>query len=235
MKILSFAPLRNSDGLRDAAEFQNEASRFSRHMQETYAAQSQVVLFDNRGELHDRREVVIPHLLTSKPLDVLAFFCHGWPDGIQAGFSSAHARLLAREVATVSSSKLTVMLYCCSTGADKRADTDELLDPGPGGDNGFADRLRDELFAAGVTATVYAHSTKGHTSANPRVRIFTPGAQKGGNWIVAPGSKHWSKWRAALQFVEKRGGKNFVNEENTFRFDFPFMSTEQIQTKLEAT
>lgn len=214
MKAACFAPLRNADGKADASEFRSELRGFLR----AHSLPIDVCYFDNAGDLSERRAQVLEHLRQHEGVDVLVFACHGWPDGIQAGFKCEHVRGLAKELKAVCAPSLTVALYCCSTGADQRADTDETSDPGPGGDGGFADRLRDELGELGVKATVFAHSNAGHTTRNPRVRVFRPGESAGGHWLVAPGSELWPAWRRFLQ--------------GPGRFQFPFMSAAEIEAEL---
>lgn len=216
MKAATFAPLRNSDGKADASEFRSELRAFLR----THGLPVDICYFDNHGDLGERRAQTLDWLRKFEGIDLLVFGCHGWPDGIQAGFKCEHVRGLAKEIKTVCAPVLTVVLYCCSTGADRDAGTDETGDPGPGGDGGFADRLRDELGEMGVAATVYAHSTAGHCTRNPRVRIFTPEERRGGHWVVSPDLPLWPRWRAFLQ--------------GPGRFQFPFMSAAEIEAELRS-
>lgn len=216
-RALVFAPAINSPGKRDAEEFLREAHAFCR----ANGLRDEVILFDNHEGLLERREVLLQRVHERPPasLDVLALFCHGWPTGVQLGFTGAGARGLAKSLKGVSASELTVALYCCSTGADDDgSDADERL-PGPGGDGGFADRLRDELCELGVRATVYAHSTAGHCTRNPFVRVFAPDERRGGHWLVEPHSKLWPAWVRALRSTD-------------LRLRYPFMSREQIEAEL---
>jgi hypothetical protein len=222
MNALVFAPQHNAEGLRaDAAEFRGEAHRFCR----AHGLRDGVYLFDNREEPHIRREYLYDTLAryTPKSLDTLALFCHGWPDGIQLGTSTAHVKRLALTIKPVAARELTVVLYCCSAGADNDGSTADERVPGPGGDHGFADRLRDALGDAGVQATVYAHSTRGHCTRNPYARVFRAGERAGGHWIVEPGSALWPAWRRALWSSD---------EDDTFRFRFPWMTREQLEAEL---
>jgi len=84
-------------------------------------------------------------------------------------------------------------LYCCLTGFSLNI----------AGDGGFADKLRDAFCEAGMTwVKVYAHTTAGHTTRNPYVRIFegqgSPIGGIGGQLLVQPGAKLWKTWRSAL-------------------------------------
>lgn len=220
MSALVFVPVQNTPGKRDADEFRREARLFCAYLRASKGWPTPVHQFDNARELAERRADVLRHVhgLTPGAVKVVALFCHGWPDGVQAGFRSEHARGLARELENVAATELTVALYCCSTGADQDPATDETAEPGPGGDGGFADRLRDELGAVGVQATVYAHSTAGHCTRNPRVRIFLPHERAGGHWVVSPDSPLWPRWR---QYLQGDG-----------RFTYPFLSAAEIEAEL---
>lgn len=226
MTALVFASLRNTPGLnkrtgkpwRDADEFHGEARDFVKRL----VLERGVALFDNRDEMGERRAAILQHVRVVEPgaLSLLAFFCHGWPDGIQAGFKCEHVRGLAKELKAVAAPELTVVLYCCSTG-DDRDPTTAQRQPGPGGDGGFADRLRDELCELGVAATVFAHETAGHTTRNPYVRVFRPDERAGGHWLVEPWSELWAAWRRRLHKTD-------------LRFRFPFLPQELLEEELRS-
>lgn len=217
-RSLVFAPQHGSEKRpRDAGEFQREAHEFCR----ANGLRDQVITFDNREGMLERREVLLQRLHERGPgtLEVLALFCHGWPDGVQIGLNTANVRGLARSLKAVAATELTVALYCCSTGADDDGSEADERTPGPGGDNGFADRLRDELCELGVRATVFAHSTAGHTTKNPFVRVFEPGERRGGHWLVEPQGPHWAAWLRALHASD-------------LRLRFPFMTRAQVEAEL---
>lgn len=228
MSALVFAPAHNTPGInprtglpwKDAAEFQREARLFCAFLRASKGWPTPVHRFDNGRKLPDRCADVLRHMRGIPPgtVKVFALFCHGWASGVQAGWRTETAKLLARELEEVCATELTVALYCCSTGADNDPKTDERRAPGPGGDGGFADRLRDELGELGVRATVFAHSVEGHTTQNPRVRIFLPDERRGGHWLVAPGSELWPAWD---RYLEGRG-----------RFEFPFLSPAELEAEL---
>lgn len=117
----------------------------------------------------------------------VAIFSHGTSRSIFGREPRAHtARVTAAtrrlqgnldDVANRSSAALTadvrVRLFACSTGGGEH-DPDR-------GEGDFADQLRDLLVEAGHTGTiVVAHTTAGHTVANPDRRVFAgPGAEGG--------------------------------------------------------
>lgn len=222
VSALVFVPLRNSldkktgKHKRDADEFLREAHAFNR----AHEHRDGVNVFDNQLPNIRRREELLRRLRNTQPgeLDVLAVFCHGWPTGIQLGFSLANVRGLAKELKTVAAPKLTVALYCCSTGADDDGSDADETKPGPGGDGGFADKLRDELCELGIAATVFAHSLAGHTTRLPYVRVFEPAERAGGRWVVSPDSPLWPAWRRWLS--------------GDGRFRYPFLSQAELEREL---
>ena len=214
MRGIAFAPKRDSDGLKDAREFQNEARAFAA------GRDCRVCVFDNGAPMPARLAEVKQFLANEQSLDYVAFFCHGWADGIQAGLRRKDVREFAAWLkARIVPKKFRVLLYCCSTAEDGIKSTDDLA-PGTGGEGGFADKLADELWFLGVDVEVYGHVTAGHTTRNPYVRRFTGSGNhaKGGEWLVQPKTPYWSKWVKLLT--------------TKYRFDYPFESQAQIESRL---
>ena len=209
MRAVVFAPLHNTGGKHDADEFHREAHAFCR----TNGVADQVHLIDNRAPTNMRRDQVEARIeaLPPRSLDVLAIFAHGWPTGLQTGHTLSTLPSLAKALSRAAVGPLSVVLYACSTAADDDgSDADERA-PGPGGEGGFADCLRDALAAQNCPATIWAHTVRGHTTRNPYVRVFRPGHAVGGEWLVEPRSAGWPQWVSAL-----RGERRF-----TFWRDFP--------------
>jgi len=156
----------------------------------------------------------------------VAIFSHGYRTGIQFGFTNKDAGALASSIACASHPTVRVPLYACDTGRDadrKREDDLEAF----GGDGGFADTLRDALCVqAARDNMVWAHTTAGHTTRNPHVRLF-PGlgseyGNTGGFYVVARSNrKLWNAWRNALRA-----------KGSTLRYDFPFMEVAEIHRYL---
>ena len=214
MRGIAFAPKRDSDGLKDAREFQNEARAFAA------GRDCRVCVFDNGAPMPARLAEVKQFLANEQSLDYVAFFCHGWADGIQAGLRRKDLRdFVAWLKPHINTAQFRVVLYCCSTAEDGLAATDDLA-PGTGGEGGFADKLADELWFLGVDVEVYGHVTAGHTTRNPYVRRFTGSGNhaKGGEWLVQPKTPYWSKWVKLLT--------------TKYRFDYPFESQAQIESRL---
>lgn len=217
-RTLIVAPLHNTHGKRDADEFTREAQAFGR----TRGLRDAVQLVNCQQPASERREHV-HRVLDEMPagsLETVALFCHGWPTGIQLGYSCRDAWVLAMHMRRAAAHELRVILYACSAGADDDGDTEDEVVPGPGGDGGFADALRDQLCDRGTRATVYAHTCKGHATRNPWVRRFPPEMRAGGHMLVEPRSPLFPAWRRSLS-----GG---------MRFRFPWLTPEDLTATLEA-
>lgn len=227
-RALIFTPDRNTGARRDfSGAFMPEAQAFAKRYDSRPIGK-----IDVGAPLKERTEAVLTAIRGDGPIDVLAFFCHGFWSGLQLvgdrtvrdgdGNLRVEARAdtvrrLAEAIAAHARPKLRVVLYACGAGAGPR----------PEGDEGFADRLRDELCACGVTqCVVYAHATAGHATQNPHVRAFagdgSPMGGTGGSWIVAPQSKLWTPWRRALVVGD-------------LRFRFPMLSVAEVHNELIST
>lgn len=210
MKTIAFAPQHNTFGKKDASgAFQPEARRFGN------IHKAQVVHINNHFSQQTMSDIVIYHICSFKNLELVAFFCHGTNKKIQLGFNIANIDLLAKAITTSCEHYVTVVLYCCLTGSGS----------GVGGDNGFADKLRDSLCINGITnCRVVAHTTAGHTTKNPYVRFFdgmgSPVGGTGGYYPVPPHSKMWKTWI------------NKLRNDETFRYRMPIMSINEIYQEL---
>jgi len=180
MNGLILAPESNSGGKHphDATgAFQPGASAFRKHYE-----LAEPVYFDNTRAPAARFEQVLGVVKAAqKPLDVLAYFGHGWRTGSQMGLGVDNVDRFAAALAAVAADRLTVCLYACSTAED------DAKSAAPGDGNGsLADELRDALVRAGKPATVVAHATVGHAFHNPYVRVFDATTDRGGRWLVDP-------------------------------------------------
>ena len=144
--------------------------------------------------------------------DVVAYFGHGLRRQLpQLGMGLHEAAAFGAAIAA-NATGARVVLYACSA-ADGT---------GPGGDGGFCDALRDALIGLGaVSSQVDGHSNGGHTTRNPYVRRFNVRTNVGGDWIVAPGTPLWARWRAALM--------------GPMRFRYPFLTAAEIAAELAPT
>lgn len=132
----------------------------------------------------------------AQPVTRVAFFCHGGPRQLYLGglrvatAPDSPFQQLCAGLARHAAPGLCVTLFACSAGGG----------PGPGGDGGFADSLRDRVLELGLAARVDAHDRAGHTTLNPYVRRFESElGNVGGQWIVRPGSPLFPAWRRALR------------------------------------
>jgi hypothetical protein len=179
--------------------------------------------FDNRASLPARRKEV-EALIAKRPgpggtgkWGAIAFFCHGFRTGLQTGHNTlVQARRLADVIATHAESPAIITLYACDAGRDGDADRrDDVQGQGPGGDGGFADKLRDVLSAEHrMHGHVDAHASLGHATKNPFVRRFWMDGQSaaiGGDWLIATGSPAWRAWV-----------RRMASKTDTLRYTFPF-------------
>lgn len=134
-----------------------------------------------------RRSAIITTLQGQRDLELVLFLCHGWRTGIQAGFDLDSAGDLAAAIARASVQGVHVGLYCCSTGRGPGIDRDgegEAVGPGEGS---FADDLRDGLVSRGAFGgQMFCHTTPGHLSRNPDVRLYRIASGEMGGVDVCP-------------------------------------------------
>jgi hypothetical protein len=214
---LVFAPRHNTPGKHDADEFQREARAFAK-LHEMISIDD-VVLVDNSASLAKRTEYVLGCLEIRRSLDVVAFFCHGTRRALQLCAAGSVVRLGVC-IADSGGDAVVVPLYACSAGGA----------PGTGapgdGDGSFADLLRDAIsdsFAAGVgrTTRVYAHTSAGHATRNPQVRLFASPAGPGGFDLVKRGTPAWSVWKRRLR-----------DPKDTLRLRYPLLPVEDLHLEL---
>ena len=222
---LAICPSTNRKGKKDVTgAFLPEALRFTElRAEEDYTALLRQ--FDNDdSKRRRRREVEEIIQLAPYPIDCLALFMHGYRRGLQSGHNSWNVKNLAKAIASNASPNIKIALYACDTGRDadrQRADDNK---PGPGGEGGFADKLRDSLVHLGLDGGwVDAHTVTAHTTKAPYVRRFYINEEAqhgGGGWLVTPRSPEWKKWRTRLQ------------KDRRFRLSFPLFSQSQIYEAL---
>jgi len=227
---LCFIPEFNSEGKKDVTgAFEPEAHKFA----SLCGPGSKVITINNRLGFNLRKKAVLKAIDAeieehgSGHYTTVAFFCHGWGNGIQLGFKSGSVATLADAIVRVTNNKgdVTVPLYCCSTGKDPEDDPITAVGTG---DESFADKLRDALCEAGASeCRVVGHTTVAHTTSNPMV-LFMDGMGTdggvGGYPPVAPKSKNWSQWKRSLR----------DRANNTLRLRMPFMSPSEIHEELRA-
>jgi hypothetical protein len=204
-RTLCLAPRHNTAGKHDATgAFQPEAIRFLKHWE---LPKNSLQTFNNQLPRRERRNAVARQIKLAGQFETLALFCHGSKGGVQLGYDVLSCKSLASLL--VAAGCHTVVLYCCDTARDLDPDREDDLEPGPGGDGGFADCLRDWTARLGRPCRVFGHAVVGHTTKAPWVRVFEPGEGQGGEWLVEPRSPGWREWRRLL-------------DQTNHRFVYPF-------------
>lgn len=219
--ILVISPNANHVKNDAVGAFIPEAKAFARF--HGYDPNAVVKHFSPHGSYAARRASCDAHLRALRvEIHTLAFVCHGFRRGIQAGYQLGQIADLVSLLKGRLSPAGRVILYACDTARDSDEDTKDDRLPGPGGDGGFADALRDRAEAEGMPITVYAHTTAGHATQNPYVRVFEPGGGgAGGHWLIDPGEPVFRQWGRALR-----------DPSNTLRYRFPYLTSEDIRREL---
>lgn len=200
MKGIIFAP----DSGDQYKEFQREAANASKFFN------APVHLFPASKPEADRRKFVLSVLDSKRgaALDIVAFLCHGYRRGIQAGFDLRTAFDLALRIRAHAVVGASVPLYACSTGKGPGVDKDGQGESTAPGEGGFADALRDELVNQGMSGgKIYSHWTAGHLSRNPDARVFEIHRGAVGGLDVLPlrdGRDGYKRWRGYLHTPDGR-------------------------------
>ena len=197
--LIFYAPRINKD------EFGKEARRFAKCHN---VPDKDVIPVSTFQPLMMRRWKIFRELKKREgtEYDSIVFFCHGWKHKLQLVGKEVSIPAFARRLSKVTGEYVTVVLYACNCAAT----------------NGFAQRIRDELYQC--DCDVIGHSTPGHTTRNPYVRCCTKRMRfrKRTFALVYRGTDTWIPWRKHLR------------KDKDFRFRFPFMSPEQIAIELDS-
>ena len=231
-----FYSSHNTHGKKDATgAFIPESKRFAKHV--GAPAGSLVGVNCCKTPKTARRRIVVENMnriyQDRGPLDTVAFFCHGWPTGIQFGWNNRDVGYLAEILTWNTVENPTIILYACLAADDgKKNNNRNYEEIGPGTDGGFADLLRDRLWEYGaISCRVVAHKTAGHATWNPFAVAFDADGNPygndenpfvGGRWFISPNDPRWSIWRRKLR-------------KNTYlRYQFPFMSNAEVDKIVDA-
>lgn len=225
-KVLCFVPLHNAPNKHDVTgAFLPEAKKFV----SLAAGGSEIVRFDNTLKFASRRNAVGKEIIKrhGKNFTSVAFFCHGWANGVQAGFTRRTAGKLGTLICDLvfagrcvdSRGTVVVPLYCCSTGQDAEDRESEAAGTGATSfAHELATALSEKLPASYAPSRVVAHTTKGHTTRNPNVAIFDGEGRSG--YLLQPDTsgkelKRWQRsWRKSL--------RGEVASLADLRFQFPY-------------
>lgn len=234
---LVFYSNTNSKGKKDATgAFIPEAKAFAKLHSIPDSNVFGMDLINNNAEA--RRKFVVEKINESEGnIDCIAFFCHGWQSGIQFGINLKNMNTVIEPLSQkVGREPLKVIFFACLTAGNNvtNSDTSKI---GVGSDGGFADVFRDNLVRYGDNYHIPAisegwvdgHKTAGHTTWNPYVvRFYCSDVEdpelgaEGGKWVIAPKSKHWSKWVKELKA-----------KDAFLRLSFSFMDVEDIEWYLD--
>jgi hypothetical protein len=124
-------------------------------------------------------------------IKTIAIFAHGTPDWCSAGVTTSNAAAIFTKIAPKLAQDVTVILYTCNAARGPKEDEEWVKGTMEGGGKGsLAEVVRDTLVDQKVsTATVWGHTTTGHASHNPALRVFEAAAGKG-----TPGESYVSKY-----------------------------------------
>lgn len=219
MNKLIFYSSKNTHGKKDSSgAFRPEAKAFAKFYN---VPSKNVVGIDCTAPKKERKIKVFEKLSKVDDIELLMFFGHGWPQGIQFGFNRSDIDELAASINFVDGCKIGI--FACLTAENDTRDNN-ISGLGAATDGGFADMLRDSLnFNFGWTGWIDAHKTAGHTTWNPYAVRFVAGQNFGGQWIISPDSPLWKKWVKALH-------KN----SNNIRYNFLTMTQKEIIKSLES-
>jgi hypothetical protein len=154
MRILAIADTRNRLFRRDGDEFGRQMLAFAKHWRAKGASVNTIAI-DEKKNWKKHRLVLEAIEGCDGPVDAIAFFCHGWHNGISLGFTRYHIPELATALKNNrlfnQMEKITTVLYACSTFKKKTS---------------FGPRLADATDGMNLSVVV-GHSTKGHCTRNP--------------------------------------------------------------------
>jgi len=170
-----------------------------------------------RDRLWDFSQIVGEHIREHKNADVLAYWGHGYPSGIQLGFKWKHgASMLARDMIGLEAK--TLILYACSVAKGK---------------NNFLLWIAEELIKNGVKDfKLFGHDRRGHTMKNPFVVCYKPKeipAPAESPGIVVPDDKtilipERIEFRKIMSPEAWKGWREGLKGDQ--RFEFPFIGIE---------
>ena len=221
MNILVLHASENTNGVNDATgAFVPESVFFNKH-RTAKGDVVQVFPFKNTLPQAKRFAEFCKLIEGANDFDAFVYLGHGLRNslpsaGVTQGNRKTFTDLLIKK--SKNKKKLYVTLFACSTA--------ETTTGQPGGEGGFADKVRDDLVAAGMTeGWIDAHPVPGHATQNSLVKRFfvTPEeAPKGGVWLVAQGTPEFTNWKKRL---------NSKWKDDPFRFDFPYLTQAEVLTE----
>lgn len=214
-EILIIYSSENVKGKHDATgAFIPEAKAFAKH--HCVPKENMLGVPCTRLKSHERRKRVLDFFTRHDRehfVRLIAWFGHGWSRGIQFGFTKSNLYELVDSLKGSCAEDLSMVLYACSTASASKSGRKVSM---PATDNGFADKLRDDMYEQGFRdGWVDAHLNPGHTTKNPYLLRFICNDghydRGGGVWLVKPKSAYWATWANAIR-------------KTKFRYIFPTMA-----------
>lgn len=204
---LAIAVTFNRPGKKDGDEFGREAESLEKrhgfHLVKL-----------NEDNYRKMRDAVFESVRVHRPKQ-LAIFCHGLRRSLQVLKWSDLEEFCGLFAANRPPGRVRICLYACSAGGPQ---------DGPDhGDGSIADAMRDLLWGHRVESIVYAHTTAGHTTRNPHVRVFRSPAGMGGFDLVSKRSALWRRWVSLL-----------AHRRSALRLDFPWIEPEELLVRLQS-
>ena len=225
-KVAIFVPKYNTTKPDATGAFHPEAKAFCKFW---HVPQSRINYLDNKKGRYDLAEDFLDAMQSyakqGETIEDWILFCHGYTHGVQFGIRSpGHKNFNARDreqferfISYMNPRNVNLILFACSTGDDPDGDSDTA--PGSG-DGSFGDLVRDAIVANGGShVRVLSHTTAGHTTGNPFIKLFEDDQLEGGQLIAQPFTPEFKKLQSKLK--------------TSFRFLLPFLSVEEIRKQLE--
>jgi hypothetical protein len=176
MHALLIAQTNNRKGKRDGDEFIAQAKRCGQWWVERDEWNTWEMCGIDRKKTGaaGARNAVYAAIEDQDHIDMVGFFCHGFPWGLSLGINHrwrhGDTSELAKRLAVKCGDRLRVGLFACSCARGMNRDADvrrsNRWEPRPDWREGFAMHLCGELAHNGVQADVLAHFEPGHTTRN---------------------------------------------------------------------
>lgn len=169
MNHLIFYTATNKKGKSDATgAFIPEAVKLGKYLEAVYpdshVAKCGIDTDRSSSEMRDQVEMELDKLnLAGVEFDAIWFLCHGYQGGIQYGYKwKSGAARLVREVTKYNPKVQMISFYSCLVSKDT---------------GNFASWVFWELFkrSGAKDVQVFGHYTRGHTTMNPRIKIYSSG------------------------------------------------------------
>lgn len=206
----------NMKGRKDATgAFIPEAKRLQKHLLETNEFYDVTMApIKTTGVSMAKRREQVEEVLKSDTFEHIYFLCHGYKNGIQFGYKWRWGAVkLANLVHNAGDLEPeSVTFYCCSVAKDKE---------------NFAKWVFNEMSClkwSNNKVQVFGHYTAGHTTMNPRIKIYKTGC----NPFI------WSNqgvpgYNELIQGDKKQAQKNLQNPNHKLRFTIPFLPDVMIE------